>query len=89
MIGYIDTLYTQLGTTANYSVTAISTLTFYCYTRTRVLSLRQSYPGNGFVTISLSLQITYEVFSTPPNSFLAIILQLPTQFNFSAPELIS
>jgi hypothetical protein len=30
--------------------------------------------------VSLSLQITHEVFFAPPNSFLAIILQLPTQF---------
>jgi hypothetical protein len=30
-----------------------------------------------FVTVSLSLQITHEVFLSQPNSFLAIILQLP------------
>jgi hypothetical protein len=34
-------------------------------------------PGNGFITVSLSLQITHEVFFSRPNSFLAIILQLP------------
>jgi hypothetical protein len=44
--------------------------------RTRVLSLHQSYPGNGFITVSLSLQITYGVLFSKPNSFLAIILQL-------------
>jgi hypothetical protein len=36
----------------------------------------------------LSLQITHEVFFAPPNSSLAIILQLPTQFNSSDPKLI-
>jgi hypothetical protein len=30
-----------------------------------------------FTTVSLSLQITHEVFFVPPKSFLAIILQLP------------
>jgi hypothetical protein len=37
---------------------------------------------------SLSLQITHVVFFSQLNSFLAIILQLPTQFNSSAPKLI-
>jgi hypothetical protein len=48
-----------------------------------------TYPGNGFVTVSLSLQITHEVFYSQPNYFLAIILQLPTQFSSSAPKLTS
>jgi hypothetical protein len=38
-IAFID-LYTELGTTGNYSATAISThFTVHCYTGTRVLSL--------------------------------------------------
>jgi hypothetical protein len=41
------------------------------------------------LTVSLSLQITREVFFAPLNSFLASILQLPTQFNSSAPKLTS
>jgi hypothetical protein len=83
-------LYTQLGSTGNYSATAISTnFTVLRYTRTRILSLRFSYPGNGFITVSLSLQITYEFFLSRPNSFLAIILQLPTQFSSSIPKLTS
>jgi hypothetical protein len=47
------------------------------YTHTRVLSLHWSYPGNGFITVSLSLQITHEVFFSHSNSFLTIILQMP------------
>jgi hypothetical protein len=62
-----------------------------CCTRTNVLSLHLSYPGNGFITVSLWLQIKHEVFFSHPNSFLAIssqststadslnsLLQLPT-----------
>jgi hypothetical protein len=30
-----------------------------------------------FITVSLSFQITHDLFFAPPNSFLAIILQLP------------
>jgi hypothetical protein len=45
------------------------------YTRTRVLSLHLSYPGNGFITISLSLPITHEVYLPPSNFFLAISSQ--------------
>jgi hypothetical protein len=42
-----------------------------------------------FVAVSLSLQITHEVFFSQPNSFHAIIQQLPNQFDSIAPELIS
>jgi hypothetical protein len=42
-----------------------------------------------FITVSLSLQITHEVIFSQPNSFLAIILQLPTQFSSSAPSFIT
>jgi hypothetical protein len=37
----------------------------------------------------VSLKITQEAFFAKSNSFLAIILQLPNQFNFSAPKVIS
>jgi hypothetical protein len=78
MFGFIDTLFTQLEPTGNYSATAISThFTVHRYTRTRVLFLQKSHPGNGFITVSLSLQITHEVFFSPPNSFLAISSQSP------------
>jgi hypothetical protein len=46
---------------------------FTVHGRTRVLSL----PASGFITISLSLQITHGVFFSQSNSSLAIILQLP------------
>jgi hypothetical protein len=53
--------------------------TAYHYTHTTVLSLHYSYPGNRFITVSLSLQITHEVFFSQPNYPLAIILQLSIQ----------
>jgi hypothetical protein len=50
MVGFIDTLYRQLGTTGNYSATAVSThFTVHRYKRTSVLSLH----------LSLSLQRIY------------------------------
>jgi hypothetical protein len=47
--------------------------TVHRYTRTRILSLHKSYPGNVFITVPLSLQITHEVLFSQPNSFLAIL----------------
>jgi hypothetical protein len=38
-----------------------------------------------FMTVSLSIQITHKVFFPQPNSFLSIILQMPTQFSSSVP----
>jgi hypothetical protein len=47
-IGFIDTVYTPLEITGNYSAIAdLHTLQF-TVTHTRVLSLHWSYPGNGF-----------------------------------------
>jgi hypothetical protein len=82
MIGFIDTLYTVLGTTSNYSAIAgLHTLQF-TVTRTRVLSLHWSYPGNGFqhssytsLTVNCS---TYEVFFIQSNSFLAVCSHSPS-----------
>jgi hypothetical protein len=79
-IGQLDllTLYTH-----NFGLQAIqhyrwcTHFTVHLYTRTTVLSLHKSYPGNGFITVSLSLQITHEVLFAPLNPFLSIILQLP------------
>jgi hypothetical protein len=39
MIGFIDVLYTPLGTTDNYNVVAGLHFTVYSYTRTRFLRL--------------------------------------------------
>jgi hypothetical protein len=74
MIGFIDAYtFIQLGTTGNYSAIAIlDTLTIHRCTRTRILSLHYSYPCNGFITVSLSLQLTHDVFLVQSNFFLAI-----------------
>jgi hypothetical protein len=42
-------------------------------TRTRILSHHYSYPGNGLITVSLSLRITYEVFLSSLLTFLPLI----------------
>jgi hypothetical protein len=73
-IGWLDLLtpYTQYSELQ--AITALSLFphfTVHRYTRTRVLSLHQTYPGNGFITVSLYLQITHGVFFSQPNSFLA------------------
>jgi hypothetical protein len=47
--------------------------TVHRYTRTKVLSLHWSYPGNGFITVSMSVQFTH-IF-TQSDSFLAISSQ--------------
>jgi hypothetical protein len=72
MIGFIDTSYTQPETTGNYSAVAISTL--YSSLLHPLVSSVFTSPGNGFVIVSLSLQITYEAFFAQPYSFLDITL---------------
>jgi hypothetical protein len=72
MVEFIDTLYIHFGTTGNYSGTAVSThftvhryaLGFSVFT-TRILA-------TDFITVSLSAQITHEVFFSEPNSLLTI-----------------
>jgi hypothetical protein len=80
-IRFIDHLYNTLGATRNDSIIADLHFTVHRYTWTRILSLHLSYPGNGFITVLLSLHVTHEVLFSQPNSFLTIILQLPTKFN--------
>jgi hypothetical protein len=77
MIGFSDTLHTQLGTRGNYSAIAdLHTLQF-AFTHAQVFSVFISrILATGFHS-SLTLQITYEVFFSQPKSFLASILQLP------------
>jgi hypothetical protein len=76
MIIFIDTLYTVFGTTGNYSaVTHLHTLQF---TDTHVVGFSvftSRILATDFITISLSHQITYEVFFSQPNSLLAISSQ--------------
>jgi hypothetical protein len=72
---FTDTLFTELGTTGNKALSSVYTHITVCrYISTRVL---ESYPGNGFLTVSLSFQITYQVYFALPNSFLAIFSQSP------------
>jgi hypothetical protein len=85
MIRFIDTLYTQLVTTINYTAIAISIL---------YRSLLQQCPQSSLVVswqrIHNSLTVTvahYEVFSAQPNSFLAISSHLFCQLPI--PETLS
>jgi hypothetical protein len=75
MIEFIYTLYT----TRNYwqiQPCRYFHILQFTVTPIRVLRLHESYPGNGFITVSLSLQITNKVFFAQPNSFLTSSSQL-------------
>jgi hypothetical protein len=48
--------------------------TAHHYTCTKFLSHYYSYPGNGYITVSLSLQITHEVFLSSLIPFLPFLL---------------
>jgi hypothetical protein len=81
---YIHTVrdYRQYNATLHTSqFTVTHALGFSVYT-SRILA-------TDFIEVSLLLQIILEDFFSQPNSFLPMILQLSTQFNFPAPELIS
>jgi hypothetical protein len=83
-IDFIGPVYTTLGTTDYYNaVTDLHTLQF---------AVTHAF-ATDFVTVSLSLQITQEVFFSHPNFFLAISASAnpedSTQFSSSAPNLIS
>jgi hypothetical protein len=94
LIGWSDLLHlihSQLETAGNIAHRWSTLFTVHSYTRTRVLSLDLSFPGNGFIIISLSLQITHGFltakllschYSTAANS------ENSTEFNSSAPKFI-
>jgi hypothetical protein len=100
MIGFIDTLYTVVGTRLNYRAiadlhtlrfTVTYALGFSLFTgRIPATDLSQSHCHfKSHMECSLSLQITYRVFFSQPNSFLTIFssitfechLEKSTQFN--------
>jgi hypothetical protein len=99
MIGFVDNLFTHYsGLQVIQHYLRFTHFTVHRSTRPRFLSLHLSYPDNGFIILSLSLQITHKVFFAPPNSFLAISSQSPstaiprtrqqlTQINSSSTEL--
>jgi hypothetical protein len=64
--------FTHFGSTGNTALSLFYTLSVHRWTRTRIVSLHQSYPGNGFITVSLSLQLTHDIFLAQSNFFLAI-----------------
>jgi hypothetical protein len=77
MIGFIGTLYTQFGTTSNYiAIADLHTLQFTVKHVPGFSVFISRILATDFIIVSLSLQITHEVFFSQPNSFLAIILQM-------------
>jgi hypothetical protein len=74
MIEFIDTLFTQPGTTGNYSAIADLHTSRFTVTHALGFSVFTSRVLATDLIVSLSLQITDEVFFSQPNSFLAIIL---------------
>jgi hypothetical protein len=54
MTVFIDTLYTPLGTTGNYSAIADLDALQFTVTHTSDLSLHWSYPGNGFISLTVT-----------------------------------
>jgi hypothetical protein len=66
--------FTQFGTTRNTALSLFHThFLVHRYTRTSVPGLHKPYPGNGFITVSLALQITHDAFL----SFILNDLGLP------------
>jgi hypothetical protein len=80
MIGFIDTLSTQLGTTGNYSAIAILR-TFSSPLHTHLGSKSSLGVSCQRIYNSLSRQITYEVFFAQSNTFLAISSRSPSTAN--------
>jgi hypothetical protein len=83
MTGFIDTLYMSLWTTGNYSSISISTI-YSSLLHTLVSSvyypLHWSFPGNGFITVSLQLQHTMKSSLYSLNPFLPFILNYSANF---------
>jgi hypothetical protein len=73
MIGFIDTLYTQLRTTGNYSAITIPTLY-----RSLLHTLESSVFTSRILATDSVTAAHCEVFFARPNSFLAIILASPS-----------
>jgi hypothetical protein len=74
IVGFIDTLFTQVGTTGNYSdIADLHTLQFIV-TNLLELSVFASRILATDLQVSLLLRIIHEVFFAPSNSILAIVL---------------
>jgi hypothetical protein len=50
---------------------------YTAYTYIHNIDIHESYPGNGLIAVSLSLQNKYEIFFSQSDSFLAISSQSP------------
>jgi hypothetical protein len=78
MIGFTDTFIHNSGRQAIPRYRRFIHFAAHRCTRTTVSRLYWWYPGNGFITVSLPLQITYKIFFAQSNLFPAISSQTPS-----------
>jgi hypothetical protein len=82
IVFFVPYTFTLFGTTGTYNAIAIlHTLQFTVTHALGFSALTSRILATDFITGSLSLQITHEVFFSQHNSFLVIILQLSTPKN--------
>jgi hypothetical protein len=77
LLDLLHLIHSQLRTTGNSAITDLHTLQFTVTNALAFSVFSSRILATDFLKVSLSLQITHKVSFSQPNSFLAIILQLP------------
>jgi hypothetical protein len=89
MIRFPDTLYTPLRTTDDYSTTAVLNILQFTVTHTLVFSVFTIVSWRWIYNSLTVISNHTRSLLSQPNSFLAIILRLSTQFLCSQPHILS